>query len=289
MEAIEKLLTDPTFRRVAVAIGYAVVVFVVRTLLNRMIFRSRLSAQSKLRWRAQVRNATVLAILLGVTLIWAEQLRTLALSVVAIAAAIAISTKEISACLLGSLVRASGRGFEIGDRVQIGEVRGDVIDIGPMTTALLEIGHGETIHGRTGRVVTLPNSVFLTQHIFNETLAHNYVLHVLRVPLDAEADWRSAEARLGRLGKEACADYYPEASESMTRAAMQRGVSPPRLEPNVYIEPVGPDRIDLLLRIPVPFRERDAIAQAVLRKFLAGEDVIGQAVMGEGRTVPATP
>lgn len=281
MDAFEKLWADPTFRRAAVAFGYVVAVMVVRGLLNRMIFRSRLSPQSKLRWRAQVRNATVLAILLGVTLIWAEQLRTLALSIVAIAAAVAITTKEISACLLGSVVRASGRAFDIGDRIQVGDVRGDVIDVGPMTTAVLEVGNGETIHGRTGRVVTLPNSVFLTQHIFNETLAHNYVLHVLRVPLPPGADWRSEEARLTRLGKDACADYYPDASASMTRAAQLRGVSPPRLEPSVYLEPIGPDRIDMLLRIPAPFRERDAIAQGVLRRFLSGEDVLEQAPMGE--------
>ncbi|MEM6994133.1 MAG: mechanosensitive ion channel domain-containing protein, partial [Myxococcota bacterium] len=255
-----------------VAVGYVAAVLVARRLLTRMILQTRLSNASKLRWRAQLRNATVVAVLLGLTLIWAEQLRTFAISIVAIAAAIAVSTKEISACLLGSLIRTSGRGFEIGDRVQIGEVRGDVIDIGPMTTSLLEVGVPASIHARTGRVVTLPNSVYLSTGVFNETMAHNFSLHVVRIPLRSEDPWKAASERLERLGRAACADYFDEGSKSMTRLAAERGVTPPRLEPSVYIEVPEPGRVDLLLRVLAPARDRDAVGQHIMGRFLAGED-----------------
>ncbi len=274
MESLRDLLSQPGVSRAAVALGFVVGVLVVRALLTRMILRTNLSNQSKLRWRAQLRNAMVAVVLLGLTLIWAEQLRTFAISIVAIAAAVAITTKEISACLLGSLLRASGKGFEIGDRVQIGEVRGDVIDVGPLTTSLLEIGVPPSIHARTGRVITLPNSIFLTTGVFNETMAHNYALHVVRVPLAAEDDWRSASARLERLGRDACSDYFADGSESMTRLARDRGVSPPKLDPSVYVEVPEPGRVDLLLRVLVPARDRDAVGQSVIQRFLAGEDAL---------------
>lgn len=274
MGELRELFSDPQVRRATVAVGYVLAVLLVRALGLRWVFRTKLSSDTKLRWRAQIRNATVIAVLLGLTLIWAEQLRTLALSVVAIAAAIAITTKEITACFLGSFVRASGRSFEIGDRVQIGEVRGDVVDIGPMTTALLEVGVPGSIHARTGRVVTLPNSVFLTQGVYNETLTHAFVLHVVRIPLAADADWASARERLERLGREACQEYFEQAATSMTKMAVERGVPAPKLEPSVYVDPVEPGRVDLLLRIPVAARERDEIGQSITRQFLAGRDAL---------------
>ena len=274
MGELRELFSDPQVRRATVAVGYVLAVLLVRALGLRWVFRTKLSNDTKLRWRAQIRNATVIALLLGLTLIWAEQLRTLALSIVAIAAAIAITTKEITACFLGSFVRASGRSFEIGDRVQIGEVRGDVVDIGPMTTALLEVGVPGSIHARTGRVVTLPNSVFLTAGVYNETLVHAFVLHVVRIPLAADVDWEAARVRLERLGREACREYFEQAATSMTKMAVERGVPAPKLEPSVYIDPVEPGRVDLLLRIPVKARERDEIGQSITRRFLAGRDAL---------------
>lgn len=274
MDALRDFFAQPGVSRAAVGLGYVAAVLIVRSLLTRMIIRTRLSNESKLRWRAQVRNAMVIAVLLGLTLIWAEQLRTFAISIVAIAAAIAIATKEISACLLGSLLRTSGRGFEIGDRVQIGPICGDVIDVGPMTTSLLEVGVPASIHARTGRVVTLPNSVFLTTSVFNETMAHNYALHVVRVPLRDDADWRSASARLERLGRDACSAYFEDGSESMIRLARDRGVSPPKVEPSVYVELPEPGRVDLLLRVLVPARDRDAVGQSITARFLSGEDAL---------------
>ena len=64
-------------------------------------------------------------------------------------------------------------------RREVAGVRGDVLDIGPLTTAVLEVGPGQSIHQRTGRKITLPNSVFLT--------------HAVTLAL-ASAAWAAAEA-----------------------------------------------------------------------------------------------
>lgn len=271
LQALRQLLADPDIARAAAGVGLVLVVAIARAMLTRAIMRTSLSNATKLRWRAQVRNATVVVLLLGLTLIWAEQLRTFALSIIAIAAALAIATKELTACLLGSLVRASARGFEIGDRVQIGATCGDVVDIGPMTTTLLEVGVPGSIHARTGRTVTLPNSLLLTHSVFNETSSHAFSLHVVRVPLLETDDWRAASARLLRLAREACAEYYAEAVESVLRSAEERGISPPNYETHVYLHLPKPGRIDLLVRFLVRARDRDRVEQQVITRFFSGE------------------
>ena len=69
--------------------------------------------------------------------------------------AIVLATKEIIMCLSGAIYRASSGTFKVGDRVEIGAFRGDVIDQTLLATTILEIGPGQAIHQHSGRTVTL--------------------------------------------------------------------------------------------------------------------------------------
>ena len=266
--ALSELMRDPLVQGLVASGVCLLVVAISRSLSLRALARAKLSAETRAMWRAQVRNATVAAILLGLTVIWAEELRTVAISIVAIAAALVIGTKELIMCLLGGLLRASGHGFKIGDRIEVSGVRGDVADVGPLTTALLEVGPTSASSARTGRVVTLPNAVFLTEKVFNMTQSHAYVFHMLRVPLSAEDDWRAAEERLLRIGKEATAEYLDDARAEMSMVAKQRGLDTPRVEPQVFIEIPEPGRVELQFFFPAPARARGDLSQAILRRFL---------------------
>lgn len=265
---LNKLVRDPLVQSLFASVLCLVVVAVARSLALRALTRGDLSSEARAMWRAQVRNATVVAVLMGLTIIWAEELRTAAISIVAIAAALVIGTKELIMCLLGGILRASGHGFKIGDRIEVSGVRGDVADVGPLTTSLLEVGPTAATSARTGRVVTLPNSVFLSEKVFNMTQSHAYVFHVLRVPLKAEDDWHAAEQRLLDIGREATSEYLGEARAEMSMVARRRGLDPPRVEPQVYLEIPEPGRVELQFFFPAPARARGDLAQTILRRFL---------------------
>ncbi|MGP9818710.1 mechanosensitive ion channel domain-containing protein [Salinarimonas sp. NSM] len=112
-----------------------------------------------------VKNGTLILLLVGLALIWAPQLRTFALSLTAVAVALAVATKELIACLSGALLRASSRPFSVGDWVEIGEIRGEVVDHDMLATRIDAFAAGSGAFQRTGEVVTVPNSVFLSTPI----------------------------------------------------------------------------------------------------------------------------
>jgi small-conductance mechanosensitive channel len=58
--------------------------------------------------------------------------------------------------------------YQVGDRIRIDEAKGDVIDVDLLVTTLWEID-GELVssHQPSGRVVTFPNSVVLSQGVYN--------------------------------------------------------------------------------------------------------------------------
>jgi hypothetical protein len=117
-------------------------------------------------------------------------------------------------------------------------------------------------------VVVLPNSVFLGGAVVNETITHEYVVHVLRVPMALGGEWKGARDRLLALANEIAAPYIGDASDTMTRMAVARGLTQPAVRPSVVVELTKPGELDLLLRFPAPAHERGRIEQQILERFL---------------------
>jgi small-conductance mechanosensitive channel len=80
------------------------------------------------------------------------------------------------------------RPFEIGDRVVIGNVKGDVIDITLTHIHINEVGGTILGEDNSGRTLMIPNSVVFEQNIINYTLTHDYILGEVIVTVTYESD-----------------------------------------------------------------------------------------------------
>ncbi|MDF1562439.1 MAG: mechanosensitive ion channel family protein [Deltaproteobacteria bacterium] len=266
---IETLLQDSGFLRNLLATGIVLLLVVIlRVIALRFVRRVHWpSNQMQLRWMVQVRWASLLLLFLGLTVVWASELRTFAISVAAIAAAIVIATKELILCFSGALLRASAGSYTVGDRVAIGGIRGDVIDIGALTTTLLEVGPW---HRRTGRALILPNALLLSQTVTNETFTHAFVLHIISVPVGKGEPWEAAEARLLEVAREVCAPYLDEARRDMQQTAREHGLESFLVDPNASLQVLKEGEYALNLRVPARAQETGQIEQQILRRFFAG-------------------
>lgn len=249
-----------------------------RLLAGRIIRRETWSSvEDQRRWLVHARNVTLLLAFLGLVVVWAEQLRTAALSLVAFAVATVIAGKELIMGVSGSFTRAASGSFSVGDRIRIGDYRGDVIDHSLLTTTLLEIGPG---HVRTGRTLVLPNSKLVTDVVANETKGHDYVLHSFVVPV-AQADWQRARAALLEAAHALTDGYVEEARANMEESAKEHALSVPIVEPFVLAKPTSPGTVDLTVRVPVPSRDLWRIEHEIVEAWLTAmdeDDLDGDAV-----------
>jgi small-conductance mechanosensitive channel len=244
-------------------------VFFLRILVVRTVLRfENQSSDLRRRWIVNVRNASIFVLLLGLALIWAQELRTLAVSFIALAVALVIATKEFILCISGSVIRAGTQSYAVGDRIQIGEMRGDVIDQNIFATTLLEIGPGQVSHQYTGRAIVFPNSLLLNTPVVNETYTDEYVLHVFSIPLDDGDDWQKAEQILLEAANAECSSFLEEARRHMKRLE-KHGLDSPTVAPRVTLQIPEPGKINLLLRVPSPARRKGRLEQAILRRFLS--------------------
>ena len=249
---------------------WIVTVLVVRKLLLRVVLR--LDSQQpdvRRRWVVNIRNASLVGLLLGLTGIWAVELQTLAVSFIALAVAGVIATKELILCVSGSVVRAVSKSYAVGDRIEIAGKRGDVVDQNLFTTTLIEIGPGQTSHQYTGRAIVVPNSLLLNSPLINETFTHDYVLHVFCVPLISSDDWQRSEQLLLEAAQIECSPFLEQARMYMKNIESQRGLDSPTVAPRVTLQIPEPGKINLLLRIPTPSRRKGRLEQAILRRYLS--------------------
>lgn len=244
----------------------------IRWVVGRLIRRSIPASELRRRWLIYTRNGVLLLLILGLVLIWGSELRPLALSIVAVAVAFVVATKELILCVTGSILKTGARSFTIGDRIQIKDFRGDVIDQNLLATTIMEIGPGKLTHQRTGRVAVIPNSLFVSEPVINESFTNDYVLHVFTVPFRRDDDWRSAQCALLQAARRVCTPYIEDARKHMNRISEQQALEAPSVDPRVTISTPTPGEIHLVVRLPAKASQRGYVEQGVLAEVFSNGD-----------------
>ena len=257
--------------KLASTVVLVVVVLILRKYVVHWItHKETLLPTHKRQWIVRVRNITLFLIFGILVVVWIEQLRTIAASIVVIAAAIVIATKEFLLNIVGFFYRTTSKFVSVGDRIDIGGSRGDVIDQNLMGITLLEIGPGDKTHQYTGLTIFLPNSLFLSSTVKNETfLWSDYVFHLMTIPIKSGSDWKKAERALTQAAADVSRPYIENARDVMKAQALQQNLEEPHVEPRVQIQVTEPEDYCLVLRIPVPTRKRARLEQEITRRYLS--------------------
>ena len=253
-------------RHLVSSLVLVLVVFGLRYVALRFV-RRRLPTHDtlQLRWTSQVRAFSWALLAFGLFTIWAAELQALAVSFVVLAMAVVWATKETIACIQGAVYRLSSNAFQVGDRINVGGIRGDVIDSGLLSTTVLEVAQG---HQRTGRTISIPNSLLMTDPVLNESLTGEYMLHLMTIPLDRNANLAEIERLALDAALDACSDFIDDVRRPIALRYRRHGLNPPLVDPRITYQFVDTKTVNLILRIPVPTRLERTVEQRVLRAVL---------------------
>lgn len=262
-------LAENWMQHAIASLAFVLIIVLLRTALVRLIVsRQSITVENRRRWLVNIRNGIIFALIIGLIIIWASELRHVALSLAAIAVAIVIATKELLLCFSGAFFRASTNAYTVGDCISVNELRGDVIDQNLFGTTILELGPGQNTRQYTGRTVILPNSLLLTHPVISETYMGEYIVHFITIPLSVRDDWRQAEAVLLRIAGEECAPFVEAARRHMVSLEKKHWIDTPSVDPRVTFYLHDPGIVKVLLRVPAPARKKGRVEQAIIRRFL---------------------
>src|ERR1700687_6494105 len=122
-----------------------------------------------------------LTILLFLAILFEDRLGRLSVTLGVVGAGVAVALQDVVASVAGAFSIGFSKLYTVGDRVQIGDSRGDVIDIGLLRTALMETGNWVSRDLYHGRGVRLPNSTVLRGSVFNYSQGFRFVWDEINV------------------------------------------------------------------------------------------------------------
>lgn len=135
--------------------------------------------------------AYVAAILLVVT-VFSGQLPGLTVTLGVAGAGIAFALQEVIASIAGWIAISFGQFYIVGDRVQLGGIRGDVIHIGVLRTSLMEIGEWVKADQYNGRIVRISNSFVFKEPVFNYSEEISFIWDEIAIPVRYGSDHKLA-------------------------------------------------------------------------------------------------
>lgn len=245
------------------------VLWTLRVVLARVVRRKTeiLSADQR-RWTRTVKNMVWTMIVLGLILIWAPQLRTVALSLAAFVVAIVIATKEVILCFMGAFMRVSTAPFRMGDWIVIDGICGEVVDINPFSAKLQELETARGTFAFTGKVVQIPNSRYFNVPIENISHYKHFKMHTIALSLqDDRLNGAELAAGLRAIVARHAADFREEAVQVHRRVSRNSSIPLPDPAPLVLYDPSDFNNQRLYVRAFLPTRQAAALSSAITEDF----------------------
>jgi small-conductance mechanosensitive channel len=208
--------------------------------------------------------------------IWLGGFSGLLASVGIISAGLAIALHQPLTNLAGWIFLTVRRPFVVGDRIQIGDHAGDVIDLRLFAFSLVEIGNWVDADQSTGRILHIPNGQVFQQTVANYTQGFNFIWDEMPITVTFESDWRKAKQMLTEIIRRHNVIESEHAQNEVRRAASKFMIRYEHLTPIVWTS-VADIGVTLTIRyLTDPRRRRsmeNAIWEDVLDAFWAADDI----------------
>lgn len=226
-------ITAENGHKLLATLALVVVVVVLRLILNALTHPTAhddddKSATARFWVQQGVGLAVAVLLILGLVSIWFENTDRLTTILGFVSAGLAFALQKVVTSVAGYFVILRGGAFSIGDRIVMGNVRGDVIALGFTRTTVMEIGQspGERhddpsvwVRSRqyTGRIVTVTNDKIFDAAVFNYSRDFPYIWEEMTIPVSFKDDYHRAE----KIMLEVAARHTVEIEE-MSKEALER-------------------------------------------------------------------
>lgn len=120
--------------------------------------------------------------------IWNDYIQNLMTLISVTSAAMTIALREIILNFFCGIYIKVKKPFQVEDRIEVKEIRGDVMNISSLNFEVLEISTDEKHGQSTGVIVTFPNSIVFSEPVRNINKGFKYIWDELTVKVAMDCD-----------------------------------------------------------------------------------------------------
>jgi small-conductance mechanosensitive channel len=210
------------------------------------------------------------------TKIWVEETQVLFISYGIIAAGLAIALQDYFRNFTGGIMITVGGIYRVGDRVEIGGVYGDIMDIGIMTTTLMEIKGWVHADQPTGRISVVPNALVITGPVHNYTRDHSFIWDEITLPVSYDSNWKKTIELVQSIVQRETAEITVRADQEIDRIGEKYYLPKKVTNPAVYVS-LTDNWITLDIRYVTETRDRrnvhDKLSRLIIEEIGKEDDI----------------
>lgn len=202
-----------------------------------------------------------------ILIVYSNNLKNLTVALGIAGAGIAFALQEVIASIAGWIAVMLGGFYKTGDRVQLGGIKGDVIDIGVLRTTVMEIGQWVDADLYNGRIVKIANSFVFKEPVFNYSGDFPFLWDEINIPVKYGSNYNKARELFLAIANEICGSYAKEAQQMWGYMLKKYLIENAASEPTVTLL-ANDNWVEYTIRYTVDYRKRRSIKDKLFTRIL---------------------
>jgi small-conductance mechanosensitive channel len=268
---ISQWLSQPMVKETIISIVGILLIVVIVRLLQKSTIRQIEDSGTRYRVRKLITFIGYLVAVLFISMVFRDQLGHVAVAFGVAGVGIAFALQQVILSIAGWLAISLGNFYQIGDRVQLGGIVGDVIDIGVLRTTLMECGDWVKSDLYNGRIVRVVNSFVFNEPVFNYSRDFPYLWDEIIVPVKYGSDIKLARELLEKVVGEVAGGYVAHAAEAWKGMVQRYRLEHEGVEPMVTLT-ANDNWIEFTVRYVVDYKRRRVTVDQLFTRMLEAFD-----------------
>jgi small-conductance mechanosensitive channel len=235
-------------RKLIFSLVFLAVLFLVSKLLRLLARGTKThSGRTVTFWTRQgISLLTFIIGVLGFVSIWFDNPTRLATGIGLLGAGLAFALQKVVTSFAGYFVILRGKTFNVGDRITMGGVRGDVIALNFIQTVIMEMVEPPSVQGSdpgmwvqsrqySGRIVTVTNAKIFDEPVYNYTRDFPYLWEEIHIPVSYKDDRYEAERILLAAAEKETVKIADLAEETLAILEQRFSIRKLELRPQVFM------------------------------------------------------
>ena len=266
-DVVRTWLFNPTVSKLVTLLVGVTVIFAIVRISQRSVGRYVKNSEVRYRLKKGVTFLGYLVAILFAGAVFNERLGQFTVAFGVAGAGIAFALQEVIASVAGWLAVSLGGFYSPGDRIQLGGIRGDVIDIGILRTTLMECGEWVQADQYNGRIVRVANSFVFKEPVFNYSADFPFLWDEIMIPIKYGSDYRLAREIIQGVAEEVVGEYAAGAEAAWKNVVRKYMIEDASVRPRVALV-ANQNWLEFTLRFVVDFKSRRATKDELFVRIL---------------------
>jgi small-conductance mechanosensitive channel len=279
-EFVNKWLLDPTVGKLVTAVLAILILIALIKFFQKTLSKKIKDTDTRYRVRKSISFFGYVVAIFVLTIVFSDKLGGLTVALGVAGAGIAFALQEVIASFAGWFAISFAKFYKPGDRVQLGGIKGDVIDIGILRTTLMEVGQWVNGDLYNGRVVRIANSFVFKEPVFNYSGDFPFLWDEITIPIKYGSDYKFARELFTKISNELLGDFASRAKNAWDELVNKFLIENASVEPMITM--IANDNwIEFTIRYVVDYKSRrtskDKLFMRILEEVDKNSEKIGLA------------